>query len=166
MSTQILVPANYREQKPVELHTPVIPNQDWFAQGPVDVTKKNRPDIGVFEMLCPAAKNPPGREKTQRLDDTYIFENREEVTRFIQEHHLQNLLVQAKEHLKERFGATSIKTLSLICDDEGFESLFCVISAAGSLQENLNALRAFDRNWWLSQVHNAAGRLNFDFQIL
>ncbi len=157
-----LTAANYREQTPPEYHPPVQP-ESWLVQVPVKKPLRRSGEVQV------SWDNPERcivrRDATRGLDDTYVFDNRQVVSRFIEEHRLHNLLVQAKEPLKERFGATTVKTLSLVCDDEGFENLICLVTANGTLQENLNALRAFDREWWLGQINNADGRLIFDFQL-
>ncbi len=154
--------ANYREQTPPEFHAPVQP-ESWLVQAPIKKPPQRSGEVHV------SWDNPKRcfvrREATRGLDDTYVFDSRQVVSKFIEEHRLHNLLVQAKEPLKERFGAASVKTLTLVCDDEGFESLVCLVTANGTLQENLDALRAFDREWWLGQINEADGRLNFDFQL-
>jgi hypothetical protein len=156
--------ANYVEDQPRYQPPPVI-IQDWI-QPPAHAKKPPRPAVqegGIWETL---RRCVPGGQAVRGLDDTYLIENRPVVSRFIEEHRLHGLLLQAKEPLTTRFGKNSIKTLSLICDDEGFETLFCVVSISGDLREQRDALRAFDRDWWLENVRQAAGRLNFDFQLV
>ncbi len=100
------------------------------------------------------------------LDQIYVFENRPEVTAFIEAHRLHGLLRQASTPLRRNFGEESLKTLLIVADDEGFETLFCVVVTSGDLRHNRQALRDFDREWWLSHARQAAGRLNFDFKLI
>lgn len=154
--------ANYREQTPPAFHPPLQP-EPWLVQVPV---KKPAHRSGEIHVSWDNSKRCfSRRDATRGLDDTYVLDNRQVVSKFIAENRLHNLLVEAKEPLKERFGAATVKTLSLVSDDEGFESLVCLVTASGTLHENLNALRAFDREWWLGQINNAGGRLIFDFQL-
>ncbi len=160
--------ANFREAQPQFQPPPVYQPQDWSIQPTPE--KPSSHLIQAVELFWEIA-NPGVREHvladrtTQGLDESYVLENRPEVTRFIEVHRLHGLLLQASQPLKEKFGDDSIKTLSIVSDDEGFESLFCVVVTSGDLRQNRRALRAFDREWWLSRARQAAGRLNFDFKL-
>jgi AraC-like DNA-binding protein len=78
---------------------------------------------------------------------------------------LSGLLVRAKRPLIEAFGEQAIKQLALVSDEEGFETLFCSVLVSRDMQQARQALRRFDEAWWLDNVKDAAGRLNFDFQM-
>jgi hypothetical protein len=100
------------------------------------------------------------------LDTTYLIENRPEVARFIEENRLRTILLEARQPLNAAFGERPVKTLTLIRDDEGFDTLFCLVMVPGDMQEARHALRSFDQKWWLARSAEAAGRLNFDFQLV
>jgi len=129
-------------------------------------------------LIQPGVKKPPSGVKVQSLtwqpepknltllDDTYIIEDRAIVLRFINENRLLQVLLDAKAPLNANFGRESLKTLTLISDDEGFDTLFCVIAISGNIQQGRQALRTFDREWWVQRVSDVVGRLNFDFSII
>ena len=100
------------------------------------------------------------------IDEAYVMENRAAVVHFIEENRLRRLLLGARESLKLKFGGKSIKKLSIFIDDEGFETLYCIVYLSGDLQQARHALRAFDRDWWLCHAKRAAGKLNFDFALI
>lgn len=161
--------ANFCEAQPEFQPPPVYQPQDWSIQP----TPKNRSRqvIQAVELFweivnLDVRQYALADRTTQGLDETYVLENRPEVTRFIEVHRLHGLLLQATKPLKEKFGGDSVKTLSIVSDDEGFESLFCVVVTSGDLRQTRQALRAFDREWWLYRARQAAGRLNFDFKMI
>src|SRR5258708_7686011 len=58
------------------------------------------------------------------LDSVYVFENRRSVVEFFTEHRaVESLLLQAREALDRCFGQQATKTLKLVFDDEGGETL-------------------------------------------
>lgn len=149
------------------LAPPLPPVQDWERQR--DVLKKPPQTVGLLlqeSYWGGIIQEVHAAPVTVGLDETYIIEDRPAVTRFIEEYRLHGLLVRAKEHLKNAFGGKALNTLTLICDDEGFETLFCNVILDADLRQAQQALRQFDETWWLPNVKQAAGRLNFDFQLL
>jgi hypothetical protein len=100
------------------------------------------------------------------LDGTFFIEDRPEVARFIEENRLRTILLDAREALSAAFGERPIKTLTLVRDDEGFDTLFCLVMVPGDMQEARHALESFDQRWWLARSAEAAGKLNFDFQLV
>jgi hypothetical protein len=155
--------ANYVERQPEFRRLWEHQPQDWFVQG---LKKPPRPShefrTGLSGDLKQASEG--SKEKAfEGLDRIYVVENRTVVANFIEENHLYGLLLQAEQSLNENFGDASIKTLSVVSDEEGFETLFCLITTSRNLQQSRIALRAFDRGWWLSRAKQAAGKLNFDF---
>ena len=106
-------------------------------------------------------------ERTQaELPDVYVIEDRSTVAAFIEENRLRGLLLQARNPLNAAFGEAAVKTLTLVRDDEGFKRLFCLVMAPGDMQEARRALRSFDQQWWLARCEQAAGKLNFDFELV
>jgi hypothetical protein len=102
----------------------------------------------------------------ESLEDMYVIENRAAVTRFIEKNRLRGLLSQAVDALNGAFGKGAIKTLKLLCDDEGSETLFCMIMTGGEMERAILALRDFDERWWLAHCGLVAGKLNFDFELV
>jgi hypothetical protein len=99
------------------------------------------------------------------LDAFYVIDNRPAVVHFIQANRLYRLLVQAREPLKEAFGDVTRK-LSLVRDDEGYETLFCSVITTAALQDARRTLAAFDDNWWVDRSGQVVGKLNFDFELI
>ena len=96
----------------------------------------------------------------------YLIDDSDLVTHFIDDNGLRGILLEAQEHLSAIFGNDAIKTLTLVRDDEGFDALFCLIRVTGEMEEAREALRDFDRQWWLARVGQVAGKLNFDFELV
>jgi len=155
---------NYVERQPEFQPAPVYQPQTWFVQ---PLAKKPPRPVGEVHVAWEIAKKEVPADRVPKcLDEAYVIEDRPAVARFMEEHRLHGLLLQAREPLKSIFGPKSIKTLSIVSDDEGFETLFCVVITSGDLQQNRQALRTFDRQWWLSRAGQATGRLNFDFKLI
>jgi hypothetical protein len=132
-------------------------------------TKAKRPsravgtiDDGYWLMV---KQEVPADRVTNGLDAVYVIADRDAVARFIEENRLRGLLMQARDPLNAAFGENAVKTLSLERDDEGFETLFCLVMTEGAMQGAKQALRRFDQQWWLSRAGQVAGRLNFDFEL-
>jgi hypothetical protein len=102
----------------------------------------------------------------RELEELYVIEDRSAVAAFIMQNHLVDLLLEAYEPLNAAFGESAVKRLSLIEDDEGFSTLFCLVSVTGDLDEARRALRSFDQSWWLANCNRPAGKLNFDFDLI
>jgi hypothetical protein len=106
------------------------------------------------------------RIATQAINEAYVIEGRQEVEGFIRQNRLQHWLEQAVGPLNEYFGKDAIKVLKLITDDEGSQTLFCLVMVAGSLGTARRSLASFDRNWWLPHSGKVAGKLNFDYELV
>jgi hypothetical protein len=127
-------------------------------------------------ICCSEEKMPEKPIKTQpeipnsmlkeELDEVYVFEDRFRVAAFIDQNRLSGLLLQAREPLTTIFGEAAVKRLSLIEDDEGCSTLLCLIAVSGALDEARRDLRSFDQRWWLAHSHEAAGKLNFDIELI
>jgi hypothetical protein len=73
---------------------------------------------------------------------------------------------EAREPLTRAFGEATVKKLTLVEDDEGFVTLFCLILTPWSLEEAQRELNSFDESWWLAHAYEAYGKLNFDFELI
>ena len=100
------------------------------------------------------------------LEDGYVIDDRPAIAAFIGQNRLRGLLQQAREPLNAAFGEGTVKKLSLMEDDEGFETLFCLILIPGDMPKARLALRSFDEQWWLARSGQAGGKLNFDFELI
>ena len=85
---------------------------------------------------------------------------------FIKQNCLRELLLQAREPLNTAFGESAVKTLTRVQDDEGFDTLFCLILVSGDMNDARLALRSLDQHWWLARSQRADGKLNFDFELI
>lgn len=101
----------------------------------------------------------------QGLDQGYVIEDRPSVASFIETYRLRGLLLEAPKALKDAFGEV-VKALIVIRDDEGFDTLFCYVRTSAEMQAARNSLARFDASWWLGASGSAAGRLNFDFELI
>lgn len=100
------------------------------------------------------------------LEGVYVLDDRARVAQFIEQRRLRNLLLQARGPLTDAFGEAAIKRLSVVEDDEGSRTLLCLVAVPGGINEARRALRSFDQRWWLAHCGNAAGKLNFDFDLV
>lgn len=124
--------------------------------------------VGEFEYTQWERPNQEARQDPplKELDEVYVFEERTAVAAFIERNRVRGLLLQARDPLITAFGEATVKRLSLIEDDEGFDTLFCLIAVSGDIHEARRALRSFDQRWWLARSGQAAGKLNFDFELV
>src|SRR5438309_245904 len=127
--SQPLVPVN--AQVPPTRSKP----QDWTAKQPRELKKPPR-SVGSLEGWWQTVKEEvPTDYATKRLDEIYVLEHRPSVARFIEKNRLRGMLLQASQPLSEAFGDKAVKILSLMQDDEGFETLFCLVATPGDMQQ-------------------------------
>lgn len=125
--------------------------------------KKRPRAVGHVRELAQAM--PPVQD-LEALDEVYVWDDRPSVLRFIEEAHVRGLLLDARQALDDAFGKDAIKSLSLVQDDEGFETLFCLVRTRAQLEIATHALQVFDESWWLARSAEAAGKVNFDFDLV
>lgn len=94
------------------------------------------------------------------------MEQRPRVKAFIRKNRLQALLRQAREPLETAFGKGTLRRLTLVQDDEGIETLFCLLNIPGNVEAARRALKSFDSAWWLARAQRASGKLDFDFELV
>lgn len=102
----------------------------------------------------------------KELEDGYVIDDRPAVAAFIGQNRLRGILQQAREPLDAAFGEATVKKLTLTEDDEGFETLFCLILIPGDMPKARLALKSFDEQWWLARSGLAGGKLNFDIELI
>jgi hypothetical protein len=100
------------------------------------------------------------------LERAYVFEDRSAIRTFIKRNRLLELLLEAQEPLNSAFGEAAVKKLTLVEDDEGFVTLFCLILVPGALEDAWRALNSFDESWWLARSGRVRGKLNFDLDLV
>ena len=123
------------------------------------------PDKTKAEIPFSLREAPPD-SPLKGLEDAYVISDHAAVAAFIKQNRLRGLLLQAQEPLNAAFGEGAVKRLALVDDDEGFDTLFCLILVSGDMNEARLALRSFDQHWWLARFDQAAGKLNFDFELV
>lgn len=75
------------------------------------------------------------------------------------------ILKEAVPLLRALFGPEADLRLELDRDPEsGWVEIFATVGSHHSAEEGLDLLRRFDRKWWLGQVRNVAGKLNFTWE--
>ncbi len=122
--------------------------------------------IGVVVPWRDSNRGMPLDDVLKSIETDYVIENRSEVARFIQKNRLRGLLLEAVKLLDTFFDTDAIKALTLVTDDEGTESLFCLLITPGEMEEARSRLRSFDEDWWLSNSARSGGKLNFDFELI
>lgn len=123
---------------------------------------------GLFQSIGCHGFNWEGQPDStlEGLEDEYVIDNRSAVAAFIIQNRIRGLLLQAREPLNAAFGKGPLKKLTLVTDDEGSKTLFCLVRVPGDMQEARRALRSFDQRWWLGRSTQAAAKLNFDFELV
>jgi hypothetical protein len=109
---------------------------------------------------------PPAGSVLAVLEQVYVLEDRTAILAFVERNALLEPLVEARGPLSAAFGEEAVKKLTLVEDDEGFVTLFCLVLAPGGLEGARRALNSFDESWWLARSHEAGGKLNFDFELI
>jgi hypothetical protein len=124
--------------------------------------------FGPFGIAYPDESNQARvrRARTRGLEGAYVIENHAAVAEFILRNRLRGLLLEAVAPLNTTFGDDAIKVLTIVLDDEGSESLYCLIMRPGDMAEARQQLRAFDEGWWIDHSAKGAGRLNFDIELI
>src|ERR1051326_1233880 len=129
------------------------------------------PETYSFDVLYPTGLNfaasviDRAPKPTPYLGSAYKIDNATKASSFIEQNQLTDILVQAIEPLNKAFGESLTKTLTVVEDDEGSRTLFCLVAFTGSPKDARKALDAFDRNWWLMNARRFVGKLNFDFEL-
>jgi hypothetical protein len=99
------------------------------------------------------------------VEDYFVLRGGAVISAFINQNNLTSALLEAIPRLNECFGKTAIKSLSLLIDDEGSTSLFCLVSWSSDLAAAQEALRSFDQKWWRKNARRVGSKLNFDFEL-
>jgi hypothetical protein len=154
--------ANYVEQQPTNSAS-WWPEKRHSALEEQPSAKKRPKAVGEGGDLLQSMPSP---QCVEALDEVYVWDDRPTVLRFIEENHIRGLLLDARQALDNAFGHDAIKRLSLVRDDEGFDTLFCLVRTRAQLEIATLALRQFDEHWWLARSQEAAGKMNFDFDLV
>ena len=158
---------NRLEQPGVPLPYTHLPIAPWPSERPPEQPRPPRPVGPLQDINWQRLKRElPPDFALKGLEDAYVIDNRSAVAAFIEQNRLRGLLLEAREPLNTAFGESAVKTLTLVQDDEGFDTLFCLILVSGDMNDARLALRFFDQRWWLARSQRAAGKLNFDFELI
>jgi len=143
------------------------PVATWLSERLTEQPKPPRPVRPLQDIYSQTVNREiPPHSALKGLEDAYVIDDRSAVAAFIEQNRLRGLLLQARDPLNAAFGEAAVKMLSLIADDEGCTTLFCLIVVPGDMREARLALRSFDERWWLARSDQAAGKLNFDFELV
>jgi hypothetical protein len=107
--------------------------------------------------------------ETRPLERLYTFRRRAEVSRFIERHpFLVPVLVEAYSKIENYFGPYPQVFLEVVNDLEvqGLVELFGYIVTRLTPEEAGKRLRRFDQDWFLNQLPQIKGLLNFDVEFL
>ena len=138
----------------------------WSVQQPQPGPGLVKHTVRVRDVLFPTlTQEVSAPTDIGALEAGYVIENRAAVEGYLERNRVQGVLLEAEAPLNSTFGPKTIKLLRLLCDDEGFETLFCLLLVHGDLRQAQEALRRFDEGWWLTRGALFAGRLNFDFEL-
>src|SRR5947208_1410610 len=133
--------ANYPEQQPMGSSTCWSDEPQEALTGQPPALKKRPRTVGCLGEVVQAM--PPARD-VEALDEIYVWDDRPSVLRFIEETRVRALLLDARQALDNTFGDDAIKSLSLVRDDEGFDTLFCLVRTRAPLEVATRALQEFD----------------------
>lgn len=137
-----------------------IPSADFHA------TIQDSPVGGFITGTGKTMVRSTYKAAVETVNQVYVLEGRDEVERFIGQNRLRHWLEQAVEPLNKSFGKSAIKILQLNTDDEGAQTLFCLVKVTESLDQSRRSLASFDRQWWSEHCGPVAGKLNFDFELV
>jgi hypothetical protein len=116
--------------------------------------------VGVYIELQPQA----APNEMAELNAQFVMADARETSKFILDNGLGLILLESRMHIEAKFGE-AVKTLKVVEDDEGHQTLFCLLVYRGPLQDAKQALASFDRDWWLNRAGEFSDRLNFDFEL-
>jgi hypothetical protein len=111
----------------------------------------------------------PLESEIRSLEQLYTFRGRAEVSRFLEKHSsLIPLLFEAYSKFGNYFGPYPRVSLEVVRDPEvqGFVELFGYIMTRLTPEEAGKRLQRFDRGWFLNQLPQVKGLLNFDVEFL
>jgi hypothetical protein len=103
------------------------------------------------------------------LEQLYTFRRRAEVSRFLERHSfLAPLLLEAYSKFGNYFGPYPRVFLEVVRDPEvqGFVELFGYVVTRLTPEEAGRRLQRFDQDWFLNQLPQVRGLLNFDVEFL
>lgn len=164
----LLQSAPYLSQLPAPPSYGTRPEISWPKEQPTAPHKPPRPVGGASAETHWQNCNremPPDRVIAD-LRKTFVIDDASRVAAFVRWNRLSGPLLEAKDPLDSVFGDAAVKRLSLLSDEEGSLTLFCLVMVPGDMEEARRALRSFDQQWWLARCGRVHGKLNFDFELV
>src|SRR5882672_3201427 len=103
-----------------------------------------------------------------QLDDLYQFRNQGEVKDYLRRcDYVIDVLLEAPEQIKSRFGRDAQIVLEVITDPEdGDRKLFAFILTPLAVEEAMDRLEKLDEEWWLDASERAEGQLIVDVELI
>ena len=107
------------------------------------------------------------QESIVELKKDYLFPKDSSVTTFLRSYRsIIHLLFLAVDKLREAFGPEAVFLLRVSTDELGSQILFGVALWPGSASDAHLALKRFDENWWIANVNQSSGYLNFTYELV
>jgi len=102
------------------------------------------------------------------LDGLYQFRNHNEVEDYLRRHNcVVNVLLEAPERVKSRFGSDTQIALEVITDPEdGDIKLFAFVLTPLPVEQALDLRDQLDEEWWLEASERAEGQVILDVELI
>jgi len=105
------------------------------------------------------------RNLIEKIKSVYVLEDEVAVWEFLNTHRrLAPVLVLAEPHLRRCFG-DAVLSLRSNSDEHGWEMLYTFVQWPGSPEQAMQALDAFDDEWWLANSYPAGSNLTFTYRL-
>jgi hypothetical protein len=103
-----------------------------------------------------------------QLDESYQFRNHDEVEDYLRRHdQVVNVLLEAPERIKSRFGRNTQIALEVITDPEdGDRKLFAFVLTPLAAPEAMAQLEQLDEEWGFGASERADGQLIVDVEFI
>lgn len=108
------------------------------------------------------------RSDLHQVGELYSFRNAVDIRCFLYTHsQLTEILIKAHTYLRKYFGSNPQVTLELISDPEttGWEQLYAYILTSLPVDDALDRLDRFDEEWFIGQLDQVDGLLNFNLEF-
>jgi len=128
-----------------------------------------------FEIQAVLSQNIPLGEfvtesaRLRQLEGLYLLRGSVAVRHFLRANpQLVSILLEAHFHLQEHFGPNLQVALEVVSDPEatGQEQLFAYIRTSLPVDEALARLDRLDEGWFLGQLDQVDGLLNFNLEFV
>jgi len=155
-------PSTRRAPEWYELQTATLPPRiasEVYGSGGSFFTQGN-----TFEQIRPN-RDVAGQVRTLRQYYTVVDSDRRVIEVLEEETALFTLLIEAVGPLQMAFGEKRLLQVRVLHSDDDRLLKVAVQLPADFGSDAEDALRSFDREWWLQNCHRSGGMLVFDYEI-